>query len=55
MAGAAHSSNARPGLAIQIANRIGLRPRLDFIDSQSDDALTPLRRMALIAEIAKMN
>ncbi len=47
-------ANARPGLAIQIANRTGLLPRLDFIDGLSDDALKPDRRIALVAEIAKM-
>ncbi len=25
--------NARPGLAIQLANRAGLRPRLEFVDA----------------------
>ncbi len=47
-------ANARPGLAIQIANRSGLRPRLDFINAQSPDALGPDRRMALVPEIVKL-
>ena len=47
-------ANARPGLAIQIANRCGLRPRLEFIDRQPADALTPAKRLGLIAEIAGM-
>lgn len=47
-------ANARPGLAIQIANRIGLRPRLDFVDAQAPDALTPAKRMELVAEVAKI-
>lgn len=47
-------ANARPGLAIQIANRCGLRPRLDFIGAQSPAALSPDRRMALVPEIVRL-
>jgi len=39
--------NARPGLAIQIANRIGLRLRLDAVDAANADTFaTPERRVA---------
>ena len=31
--------NARPGLAIQVANGRGLRPRLDFIDKAPTNLL----------------
>jgi len=47
-------ANARPGLAIQIANRCGLRPRLEFIGRQPPDALAPSKRLELVAEIARM-
>lgn len=43
--------NARPGLAIQIANRVGLRLRLDTVDAESADAFaTPDRRIAWARE-----
>jgi hypothetical protein len=45
-------ANARPGLAIQIANRCGLRPRLDWIDRQPPDRYAPERRRELIAGVA---
>jgi hypothetical protein len=35
--------NARPGLAIQIANRQGLRPRLDAVEAEH-------ARLASVAE-----
>lgn len=47
-------ANARPGLAIQVANRRGLIPGLDLIDSQSPEMLAPERRMELIAALASM-
>jgi alpha-L-glutamate ligase-like protein len=45
-------ANARPGLAIQIANRCGLRPRLDWIDRQPRDSLAADRRGELIPALA---
>jgi alpha-L-glutamate ligase-like protein len=47
-------ANARPGLAIQVAHRSGLRPRLALIDSQPHEMLRPERRMELVARVAKM-
>ena len=47
-------ANARPGLAIQVAHRSGLRPRLAFIDSQPPEMLLPDRRKQLLAQVAKM-
>jgi len=47
-------ANARPGLAIQVAHRAGLRPRLAFIDSQPPELLRPERRMELAERVAKM-
>jgi alpha-L-glutamate ligase-like protein len=47
-------ANARPGLAIQVANRQGLLPRLDWIDRQSPDRLRPERRRELLAELAAL-
>jgi alpha-L-glutamate ligase-like protein len=48
--------NARPGLAIQVANGVGLRPRLDAVDAfwRSDPAAEPSveERAGLGAEIA---
>ena len=38
--------NARPGLAVQLANGAGLQPRLDAIDSGADDLATPEARVA---------
>jgi alpha-L-glutamate ligase-like protein len=44
-------ANARPGLAIQIANGQGLRPRLEAIDARLDTAARqPARAMAEPAE-----
>jgi alpha-L-glutamate ligase-like protein len=45
-------ANARPGLAIQIANRCGLLPRLQWIDAQSPEMLQPQRRTELVALLA---
>ncbi len=45
-------ANARPGLAIQVANRRGLIPGLDLIDSLSPEMLRPERRWELIAALA---
>jgi alpha-L-glutamate ligase-like protein len=45
-------ANARPGLAIQIANRCGLRRRLEWIDRQPRDALAADRRAELIPALA---
>ncbi|HKL62181.1 MAG TPA: alpha-L-glutamate ligase-like protein [Woeseiaceae bacterium] len=36
--------NARPGLNIQLANRAGLRPRLEAVDREYDAAATPEQR-----------
>jgi alpha-L-glutamate ligase-like protein len=47
-------ANARPGLAIQVAHRSGLRPRLAFIDAQLSETLSPARRMELVARLAEM-
>jgi len=48
-------ANARPGLAIQIANRCGLRPRLDWIDCQSPERLLPANRQELIGPLAEIH
>lgn len=45
-------ANARPGLAIQVAHRIGLLPRLKLIDSVPREALTPSRRWELLPRLA---
>lgn len=37
--------NARPGLSIQIANRAGLLPRLQFVEKHRDPTLTPEQRV----------
>jgi alpha-L-glutamate ligase-like protein len=47
-------ANARPGLNIQVANRRGLLPRLQFVDAQPPERLRPERRWDLIAELAEM-
>ena len=47
-------ANARPGLAIQIANRSGLRPRLDFVDSLPLKMLEPENRRRLISRVAAL-
>lgn len=40
--------NARPGLSIQIANRSGLVPRLEFIEKHRDSSLTPEQRVDFV-------
>lgn len=47
-------ANARPGLTIQLANRCGLLPRLRFIERQPAEALTPERRLELVAAVSGM-
>ena len=44
--------NARPGLAIQLANRIGLQHRLDAVDALPDRPRTLAERVACGREIA---
>jgi len=45
-------ANARPGLAIQVAHRIGLLPRLRLIDSMPKDAITGNRRWDILPRLA---
>ncbi len=45
-------ANARPGLAIQVAHRTGLLPRLRLIESLPRDATRGERRWDLIPRIA---
>jgi alpha-L-glutamate ligase-like protein len=45
-------ANARPGLAIQVAHRIGLLPRLKLIDSMPKEALSGNRRWDLLPRLA---
>jgi alpha-L-glutamate ligase-like protein len=45
-------ANARPGLAIQVAHRIGLLPRLKLIDSVSPEARLGDRRWELLPRLA---
>lgn len=45
--------NARPGLAIQIANRSGLRPRLNAVDAAYREGMPLADRVALGREIAR--
>ena len=47
-------ANARPGLAIQVANRRGLAPRLEFVDRQPREMLAPQRRASLIPALAEI-
>ena len=47
-------ANARPGLAIQVANRRGLCPRLQFIDQQSPEMLRAEHRRELIDALAEI-
>jgi alpha-L-glutamate ligase-like protein len=47
-------ANARPGLAIQIANRRGLLPRLQRVAAESDGPLTTERRLQLVGALAEM-
>ena len=44
-------ANARPGLAIQVAHRIGLLPRLKLIDSMPREALLGNRRWDLLPRL----
>jgi alpha-L-glutamate ligase-like protein len=45
-------ANARPGLAIQVAHRVGLLPRLQIIDGAAPEARKGDRRWQLIPQIA---
>jgi glutathione synthase/RimK-type ligase-like ATP-grasp enzyme len=45
-------ANARPGLAIQVAHRIGLLPRLKLIESLPREAVMGNRRWDLLPRIA---
>jgi alpha-L-glutamate ligase-like protein len=47
-------ANARPGLAIQVANRQGLVPRLEFLDRQPDTMFRGELRNELIARLAEL-
>ena len=47
-------ANARPGLAIQVAHRQGLLPRLRRVRQKSPSQRTGEARLALIAELAAM-
>ena len=42
-------ANARPGLAVQIANRCGLRPRIEFVDRHVRDGMGLEDRLGLIS------
>ncbi len=45
--------NARPGLAVQVANRAGLLPRLRAVDAAFREGRTPAERIAVGREIAR--
>jgi alpha-L-glutamate ligase-like protein len=45
-------ANARPGLAIQVAHRIGLLPRLKLIDAMPPETLHGARRWDLLPRLA---
>jgi hypothetical protein len=45
-------ANARPGLAIQVAHRIGLLPRLKLIESMPREAVLGNRRWDLLPRLA---
>lgn len=45
-------ANARPGLAIQVAHRIGLLPRLKLLDSMPREAILGDRRWELLPRLA---
>ncbi len=45
-------ANARPGLAIQLAHREGILPRLNFIDTLTDEQRSGERRWELIPGLA---
>jgi alpha-L-glutamate ligase-like protein len=46
-------ANARPGLAIQVAHRIGLLPRLELIDSLLPEEFIGDHRWALLPRLAE--
>jgi alpha-L-glutamate ligase-like protein len=48
-------ANARPGLAIQIANRRGLLPRLRFIESAVQGAPSVERRREIVSALADLD
>ena len=48
-------ANARPGLAIQVAHRTGLLPRLQLVAQQSPEKLQPGRCDELVAAIAALD
>lgn len=48
-------ANARPGLAVQIANRRGLLSRSRFIDTQQPELLTPRQRLDLTAQLGAID
>jgi alpha-L-glutamate ligase-like protein len=48
-------ANARPGLAIQVANRCGLRRRLQWIDAQNEAERAPDRRFELVKHLADLD
>lgn len=45
-------ANARPGLAIQVANRTGLLPRLERVQRLNSEDITGEKRWELVAELA---
>jgi alpha-L-glutamate ligase-like protein len=45
-------ANARPGLAIQIANRIGLAKRLEFIDQFAPPIMTKSEKLAFVSRVS---
>lgn len=47
-------ANARPGLAIQVANRQGLVSRLEFLDSRISEPLDVKERRELVAAVARI-
>jgi alpha-L-glutamate ligase-like protein len=47
-------ANARPGLAIQVANRCGLLPRLQLVDQKPPKTATPQDRMELVGILADL-
>jgi glutathione synthase/RimK-type ligase-like ATP-grasp enzyme len=47
-------ANARPGLNIQVANRRGLGPRLEYLDSLPGERLQGAGRAELIETLATM-
>ncbi len=48
-------ANARPGLAIQLAHRQGILPRLRFVDSLSEEMRTGQQRWELIPKLADLS